>query len=196
MNPTACNGRIEEISAQIDQLVDRRRSLQERRSSLDLPALKTDFLNEILTNLKGVVEAVPNAQKKHLLQLLLEKVLIKDQCTFEVWYRLPQFPGVRTLGRMVPLMSQCANPRSGLRECPKAHAVFRVSASSAPCGQAPRGVSGVRVRLARQSVTTGRQVEHIPQCSALGCTDDNQKARSRRSMLEVDRRVDSRAHCR
>ncbi|MCP4571137.1 MAG: hypothetical protein GY838_02170 [bacterium] len=43
--------------------MDRRRALEERRTSLDLPALKTDFLNEILTNLMGVVEAVPNAQK-------------------------------------------------------------------------------------------------------------------------------------
>ena len=50
---------------------------------LDLPALKTDFLQEILSNLKGVVEAVPNAQKKHLLHLLVKKVLIKDQHTFK-----------------------------------------------------------------------------------------------------------------
>ena len=82
MKPAACNERIKELSAQAEELEDRRRALRERRSSLDLPAIKTDFLNEILTNLKGVVEAVPNPQNKHLLQLLLEKVLIKDQRTF------------------------------------------------------------------------------------------------------------------
>ena len=70
-------------------------------TALDLPALKTDFLQEILSNLKGVVEAVPAPQKKHLLHLLVKKVLIKDQRTFEVWYRLPQFPGVRILGHLV-----------------------------------------------------------------------------------------------
>ena len=41
----------EELSAQIQQLEDRRRILRESRSSLDLPAIETDFLNEILTNL-------------------------------------------------------------------------------------------------------------------------------------------------
>ena len=39
-----------------------------------------------------VVDAVPKAQEKHLLHLLVEKVLIEDRCTFKVWYRLPQVP--------------------------------------------------------------------------------------------------------
>ena len=76
-------------------------ALTEQRTALDLPALKMGFLEEILTNLKGVVDAVPIPQKKHLLHLLVKKVLICDRRTFEVWYRLPQFPGVRTLGSMV-----------------------------------------------------------------------------------------------
>jgi hypothetical protein len=60
--------------------------------------MRADFLHEILTNLSGVVGRHSRpAQKKHLLRLLVEKVLIRDRCTFEVWYRLPQFPAVRTL---------------------------------------------------------------------------------------------------
>ena len=71
--------------------------------------IEEKILNEILTNLKAVVEAVPPAQKKHLLQLLVEKVLIEDRCTFKVWYRLPQFPGgVRTLSLLVASGAQCA----------------------------------------------------------------------------------------
>ena len=102
MTPAACQQRIEELTAQARQLDEQRAALQEQRASLDLPALRTDFLNEILTNLAAVVDAVPNAQKKHLLRLLVEKVLIRDRCTFEVWYRLPQFPGgVRTLSHLV-----------------------------------------------------------------------------------------------
>lgn len=49
----------------------------------------------------AIVDAVPNAQKKHLLRLLVEKVLIQDRSTFAVWYRLPQFPAVRTLSHLV-----------------------------------------------------------------------------------------------
>lgn len=101
MTPAACQQRVEELTAQTGQLDDQRTALQEQRASLDLPALRTDFLHEILTNLAAVVEAVPNSQKKHLLRLLVEKVLIRDSCTFEVWYRLPQFPAVRTLSHLV-----------------------------------------------------------------------------------------------
>ncbi len=101
MDSSTCNQRVHELSTQIKQLDEEREALRTQRQSLDLPALKTDFLHEILSNLREVVEAVPNPQKKHLLHLLVKKVLVKNRCTFEVWYRLPQFPGVRTLGIMV-----------------------------------------------------------------------------------------------
>ena len=101
MAPAACNQRVEELTTQLQQLDDQRAVLQEQRVALDLPALRTDFLHEILTNLAAVVDAVPNAQKKHLLRLLVEKVLIRDRSTFELWYQLPQFQGVRTLSHLV-----------------------------------------------------------------------------------------------
>jgi site-specific DNA recombinase len=101
MTPAACQQRVEELTNQARQLDDERATLQEQREALDLPALRTDFLHEILTNLAAVVDAVSNAQKKHLLRLLVEKVLIQDRCTFAVWYRLPQFPAVRTLSHLV-----------------------------------------------------------------------------------------------
>ncbi|MBU8922290.1 MAG: recombinase zinc beta ribbon domain-containing protein [Bacteroidales bacterium] len=102
MDPTTCNERVAELTTQIRQLDEKLLDLNREREELDLPALQTEFIQEILTNLHGVVEAVPPAQKKHLLQLLVEKVLIKDKCTFSVWYRLPQFPeGVRTLSLLV-----------------------------------------------------------------------------------------------
>ena len=101
MTPATCNQRVEELSTQIKQLDEERVVLQEKRQSLDLPVIKNDFLHEILVNLKGVVDAVPTSQKKHLLHLLVKKVLVCDRRTFEVWYRLPQFPGIRTLGNMV-----------------------------------------------------------------------------------------------
>ena len=65
---------------------------------------KTDpesIVREILTNLEGLVDVLPGAQKKHLLRLLVKKVLIRDQSAVEVWYRLPQDPGVRTLSNLV-----------------------------------------------------------------------------------------------
>ncbi len=84
MTPATCNHRVDELSTQIKQLDEEREILREKRQSLDLPAIKNDFLQEILVNLKGIVDAVPTPQKKHLLGLLLEKVLICDRHTFEV----------------------------------------------------------------------------------------------------------------
>lgn len=101
MSPADCSQRVGELTAQIRQLDDQRSALQEQRAALDLPVTRGDFLNEILTNLSGVVGAIPAPQRKHLLQLLVEEVLVHDRCAFEVWYRLPQFQGVRTLGELV-----------------------------------------------------------------------------------------------
>ena len=101
MSPADCSQRVAELTALIRQLDDQGEALQEQRAALDLPVMRADFLNEILNNLSGVVGAIPAPQKKHLLQLLVEKVLVRDQSTFEVWYRLPQCDSVRTLGSMV-----------------------------------------------------------------------------------------------
>lgn len=101
MAPADCSLRVAELTAQMKQFDEQLASLREQRAALDLPAIRADFLNEILTNLSGVVGAIPAPQKKHLLRLLVEKVLVRDRCTFEVWYRLPQFPEVRTLGELV-----------------------------------------------------------------------------------------------
>jgi hypothetical protein len=57
----------------------------------------------------------------------VKKVLICGPRTFEVWYRLPQFPGVRTLGSMVAPTSQYANTRRIPAERPPALAVFQVN---------------------------------------------------------------------
>lgn len=59
MNPAACNQRIQDLSTQIKQLDDQRQALKDKRSALDLPAIKTDFLHEILSNLRAAVESVP-----------------------------------------------------------------------------------------------------------------------------------------
>lgn len=64
----------------------------------------TDDPRVVATGPERIAEMVVEAElvgwvvrKKHLLRRLVEKVLIQDRYTFEVWYRLPRFPGVRTL---------------------------------------------------------------------------------------------------
>ena len=58
---------------------------------------------------------------------LVKKVLFKDQRTFEVWYRLPQFPGVRILTDLVPRTgSMRTNPnRSDLANRPLRSSIFQ-----------------------------------------------------------------------
>jgi hypothetical protein len=109
MDPSTCNQRIQDLQTQLDQLKDEHAAKSDSRQALDLPAIKQDFINQILTNLKAIVGAVPPSQKKHLLHLLVKKVLIIDSQTAETWYCLPQESPVRTLSYMVPLMGQYAN---------------------------------------------------------------------------------------
>jgi site-specific DNA recombinase len=63
MDPTNCNGRVAELSDQVRQLDANILDLEREREELDLPTLRMEFINEILTNLRGVVDAVPPAQK-------------------------------------------------------------------------------------------------------------------------------------
>ena len=144
MTPAACQQRVEELTTQARQLDDERAALQEQRAALDLPALRTDFLHEILTNLAAVVDAVPNSQKKHLLRLLVEKVLIRDKCTFELWYQLPQFQGVRTLSHLVAPRLQCANQPPESPQGPLTRAVFLLELGSSQ-GLTSRAGASVRI---------------------------------------------------
>ncbi len=90
-----------------------------------LSQIHVQWLQEILSNLGAVVDAVPTPQKKHLLHLLVKKALIRDKHTFEVWCRLPQFPGVRTLSKLAAPRGLCAN-RIGLTgDGPYRSVIFR-----------------------------------------------------------------------
>ena len=109
MEPSVCNERVQDLRTQLEQLEAQQEALEARRGALDIPAIKQDFIDQILTNLQGVVGAVPGAQKKHLLHLLVKKVLIRDRRTAEIWYRLPQESPVRILSDLVPRMGQYAN---------------------------------------------------------------------------------------
>jgi len=100
---------VREIKMRFQQLANEAKTLKRWSQSLDLPALKRDFLDQILTNLEGVVRAVPAPQIKHLLHLLVKKVLVRDRRTVETWYRLPQESPVRTLSDLVAPMGQYAN---------------------------------------------------------------------------------------
>jgi hypothetical protein len=114
--------------------------------------------------LTAVVGAVPNAQKKHLLRLLVEKVLIQDRRTFAVWYRLPQFPAVRTLSLLVAPGCQCANHQRRAPRSPLARTVFQLE----PCpDNRPEARSGVHVRVVGQG--TWREPDRpvgAPSCAA------------------------------
>jgi len=48
-----------DLTAQLKQIDEQRRVLEDTRISLVLPALKMSFPEEILSNLKGVIDAVP-----------------------------------------------------------------------------------------------------------------------------------------
>ena len=102
LEPSVCNERVQGLHDQIEQMETQQEALEAAREALDIPAIKQDFIDQILTNLHAVVDAVPGAQKKHLLHLLVKKVLVRDRRSAEIWYRLPQESPVRILSDLVP----------------------------------------------------------------------------------------------
>jgi hypothetical protein len=100
--------------------------------ALDPPAIRTDFLN-----------AIPAPQRKHLLHLLVEKVLIRDSCKFEVWYRIRQFAAVRTLSHLVVHRLQNANLCRKSPKCPLTRAISLLDAGPPPDRETPQGPARV-----------------------------------------------------
>ena len=54
---------FQDLRTQLEQLEAQQEALEGRRGALDIPAIKQDFIDQILTNLQGIIEALPGAQK-------------------------------------------------------------------------------------------------------------------------------------
>ena len=89
MKPETAEGKIEGLKVRLDELEAERQDIEDQRERLDLPPLNRDFLHELVARFDKVIAAGTNAQKKHLLHLLVQKVLLNGRDTVEVWYRLP-----------------------------------------------------------------------------------------------------------
>ena len=76
-------------------------------------------------------------------------VLVCDRRTFEVWYRLPQFPGFRTLGNMVVPTSQYAKQSRVAPLSPMGQTIFCVSTTSRDIEGPPQDI---RIRLTGQNL--------------------------------------------
>jgi hypothetical protein len=100
-------------------------------------------------------------RKKHLLRLLVEKVLIQDRCTFAVWYRLPQFPAVRTLSHLVAPKCLYANLLRRASRRTQARTVFLLAPRH---GYGPESQPGAHVRTMERGIRpwVGSMV-HAPQ---------------------------------
>jgi len=89
-----CSEKVGELKARLVGLEAERRDLENRRNRLELPAIDLEMLTSFVANLEQLIAAGTNPQKKHLLRLLVKKVLVHDRHTVEVWYALlPPFAG-------------------------------------------------------------------------------------------------------
>jgi len=102
MKPSLCNEKIEDLNARITELEEERKELEARRERLNLPEIDKAMLPAILDDFEEVMASGTNPQKKHLLRRLVQKVLVSDRRTVEVWYGLPNRTSVRTPGNLAP----------------------------------------------------------------------------------------------
>ena len=83
-----CSEKVGDLKARVVGLEAERRDLETRRNRLELPAIDLEMLTSFVANLDQLIAAGTNPQKKHLLRLLVKKVLVHDRHTVEVWYAL------------------------------------------------------------------------------------------------------------
>ena len=84
-------------ASRMEELEGEKRGLEPRRVRLELPAIDREMLASLVDNFEKVMAEGPNPKKKHLLHLLVKKVLIHSRKTVEIWYVLPKFSAVREL---------------------------------------------------------------------------------------------------
>jgi site-specific DNA recombinase len=89
MKPELCGRKVEELTTRLDQLREQKRSLEQRRDQLRFPAVDHAAIATLIDNLEDVMAVGTNAQKKHLVGLLVKKVLVHHRDKIEVWYQVP-----------------------------------------------------------------------------------------------------------
>ena len=83
------NEKIAGQQARMQEMEAERQGLEARRERLELSAIDRETLASLVDNFENVMAEGPNPKKKHLLHLLVKKVLIHSRKTVEIWYVLP-----------------------------------------------------------------------------------------------------------
>ena len=112
MRPELCNEKVQDLNARLVELEAEKRDLEARRDRLELPPLDREMLLELVDNFEKVMAEGTNPQKKHLLHQLVEKVLVHDRRTIEVWYGLPNHRGFEHWNKWLPERNALRNHRT------------------------------------------------------------------------------------
>ena len=83
------NEKIAGQQARMQEMEAERQGLEARRERLELSAIDRETLASLVDNFEKEMAEGPNPKKKHLLHLLVKKVLIHSRKTVEIWYVLP-----------------------------------------------------------------------------------------------------------
>jgi len=81
--------RVTGLNLRIQQLQEEKAKLEEELEMLNLEGIDQDGIKAYIDALEVVLENGENEQKKHLLRVLVEKVLVHDKDRYEFWFRLP-----------------------------------------------------------------------------------------------------------
>ena len=102
MKPDLCNGKVQDLKTQMEELEVEKREISTRRERLELPTLDREMLSRLVDEFEETMDKGTNPKKKHLLRQLVKKVLIHDRRTVEIWYGLPNRNSVSTPGHLAP----------------------------------------------------------------------------------------------
>ena len=77
------------MNLRLQQLEEEKEKLENEIEELALDGIDLESIKMFIDALDEVMENGGNEQKKHLIQVLVEKVLVHDKDRYECWFRLP-----------------------------------------------------------------------------------------------------------
>ncbi len=89
LKPEVLAEKIDEVNLRLQQLEEEKDQIEGEMAQLTTGEVDADSFNAYLEALKVTLEGSENEAKKHMLRLLVEKVLVHDRGHIEFWFKLP-----------------------------------------------------------------------------------------------------------
>ena len=127
LNAEILRDKMEELNLKLQQLEEGKINLDSQLQELRLKELNISVIKEYVDTFETVMAQGPNEKKKHLLKMLVEKVLVHDRDRYEIEYCLHDGSSMKNALKNVPGETENANSVNHCADtvCNQVHAAPR-----------------------------------------------------------------------